>query len=413
MAATLVVGMLCVHLLCFGAMFLLISARLQGRKLGMDVFAVGNFLLGAAYVLQLLGGPPGWNAWSVLNHTLTLCAPVAYGIGALRFFGRPAPLWWPLCLLALAYTAAQALVHGALGSAARYAMLSGASALLFLAMAVAVAQGARSFAKDLRVEMIMFAVLIGGICALNAAKFAIILAGGLEALSMDSRFQTVFYLYMSFLATVLAPSIIWLVLRRLTDELRAIAAHDPLTRLLNRRGLLDGLQSHFRSRTAGLAHLLIADIDHFKHINDTHGHQAGDAVLCHVAEVLRSTIRQGDLACRIGGEEFVVVCLDTDAAGALRLAARARAAIEGSEVAAAPGRPGPLRCTATIGLSQSFASPQELDRAMQQADAALYRGKTAGRNRVEASSSSNNNNNGAAPVPAAGPAEPAEAPRST
>ena len=383
MGATLIVGMLCVHLLCFGAMFLLISTRLHGKKMGMEVFAIGNFLLGSAYVLQLAGGPPGWNAMSVVNHTLTLCAPAVYGVGAMRFFGRPAPLWRPLLTLALAYTAAQVVAQWTLGTAARYAMLAGASALLFAAMMATVIHGARTFARDLRVEMVLFAALIGGIFALNAVKFVTVLQNGLEALDMDSRFQTVFYLYMSFLATVLAPSIVWLVLRRLTDELRAMAAHDPLTRLLNRRGLLEGLQAHFRSRTAGPAHLLIVDIDHFKHINDSYGHQVGDTVLCHVADVLRETARQGDLTCRLGGEEFVVICLNTDAEGAMRLAERTRAAIENTEVmtAAAPG--GPIRCTVTIGISPGFADPQELDRAMQQADAALYRGKNAGRNRIE------------------------------
>ncbi|KQO23755.1 diguanylate cyclase [Acidovorax sp. Leaf76] len=385
MGATLIVGMLCVHLLCFGAMFLLISTRLHGRKMGMEVFAIGNFLLGCAYVLQLAGGAPGWNAMSVVNHTLTLCAPAVYAVGAMRFFGRAAPLWPPLLTLAVAYTAAQVVAQWTLGTAARYAMLAGASALLFAAMTATVIQGARSFAKDLRVEMVLFAALIGGIFALNAMKFVFILQNGLEALDMDSRFQTVFYLYMSFLATVLAPSIIWLVLRRLTDELRATAAHDPLTRLLNRRGLLDGLQAHFRSRKAGPAHLLIVDIDHFKRINDSHGHQVGDTVLCHVADLLRDTARQGDLTCRLGGEEFVVICLDTDAEGALRLASRARTAIENSDVAAATAPGSPIRCTVTIGISAGFAAPQELDRALQEADAALYRGKHAGRNRVEAS----------------------------
>lgn len=385
MGATLIVSMLCVHLLCFSAMFLLISTRLHGKKMGMEVFAIGNFLLGSAYVLQLVGGPPGWNAMSVVNHTLTLCAPAVYAVGAMRFFGRAAPLWRPLLTLALAYAAAQIVVQWTLGTEVRYAMLAGASALLFLAMTATVIQGAHTFARDLRAEMVLFAVLIGGIFALNAMKFVMVLKDGLEALDMNSRFQTVFYLYMSFLATVLAPSIIWLVLRRLTDELRAMAAHDPLTRLLNRRGMLDGLDTYFRSRTAGPAHLLIVDIDHFKRINDTYGHQIGDTVLCHVADVLRDTARQGDLACRLGGEEFVVICPDTDAEGALRLASRARTAIENSEVvtAAAPG--GPIRCTVTIGISAGFAGPQELDRAMQQADAALYRGKHTGRNRIERS----------------------------
>ncbi|WP_298213242.1 GGDEF domain-containing protein [Acidovorax sp.] len=384
MVATVIVGMLCAHLLCFGVMFLLISARLHGKKLGMDVFAIGNLLLGVAYVLQLLGGPPGWSAMSVLNHTMTLCAPAVYGIGAMRFFGRPTPLWRPLLTLAIAYTAVQVLVQWTLGPVARYAMLSAASSLLFLAMVVTVVYGTRTFAKDLQVEMVLFAVLIGGICVLNAAKFVSILSGGLDALNMGTRFQVAFYIYMSFLATVLAPSIIWLVLRRLTDDLRAMAAHDPLTRLLNRRGLIDGLDAHFRSRTAGPAHLLIVDIDHFKRVNDTHGHKAGDTVLCHVADVIQNTARQGDLVCRVGGEEFITICLDTDGAGAMRLAERTRAAIGRSEVTIT-GLHQPIQCTVTIGVSHAFTNAQEFDRAMQQADAALYRGKTTGRNRVEPS----------------------------
>lgn len=376
--------MLCVHLLCFSGMFLLISERLQGRKLGMDAFAIGNFMLGSAYVLQLLGGPPGWNLMSVVNHTLTLCVPAAYWMGAMRFFGRPVSLWRPLIGLALAYTAAQVLVQWLLGPVARYALLSGMSALAFLAMTFTVIHGMRTFAKDLRVEMVLFALLIGGLCVLNAVKFVNVLTGGLQALDMGNRFQMVFYIYMSFLAAVLPPSMVWLVLRRLTDELRATAARDPLTQLLNRRGLVDGLDAHFRSRTAGPARLLMVDIDHFKRINDTYGHNAGDTVLAHVADVVRGTLRQGDLACRAGGEEFIVICLDTDGEGAMQLAERLRSAIE-QHVVLVDGLLSPIRCTATIGVSLVFGSADGLDSAMQQADAALYRGKKTGRNRVELS----------------------------
>ncbi|MBD9631576.1 GGDEF domain-containing protein [Pseudomonas sp. PDM19] len=382
MVTTVILSMLCVHLLCFSVMFLLISTRLNGKKMGMEVFALGNFLLGLAYILQLLGGPAHWGAMSVVNHTMTLCAPVAYVLGALRFFDRPTAVWRPLLTLAVLYTALQLTVQSTLGSEARHALLAGSCALLFLGMAVAVLYARQNVARDLRVEMIVFAVLIGGICALNAAKFAMILQGGLAALDMNSGFQKVFYLYMSFLGTVLPPCAVWLVLRRLTDELRTMAAHDPLTQLLNRRGLVEGLEAHFRSRNAGPAYLLIVDIDHFKQINDNHGHKVGDLVLSHVAQVLKATARKGDLTCRLGGEEFVLVGLDMDRTGALQLAERARAAIEKSEVpGATPDQP--IRCTATIGVSEAFTGTQALDEYLQQADRALYRGKTAGRNRVE------------------------------
>ena len=78
MVTTVILGMLCLYLLCFSAMFMLISTRLVDRKMGMDVFALGSLLLGLAYILQLVGGAPGWSVLSVINHSLTLCAPVTY-----------------------------------------------------------------------------------------------------------------------------------------------------------------------------------------------------------------------------------------------------------------------------------------------------------------------------------------------
>ncbi len=316
------------------------------------------------------------------------------------FFGRTTPVWQPVLALALGYGAAQLLVQWLLGPVARYALLAFASAALLAAMAVAVIHAMRGVARDLRVEMALFALLIGGLCGLNALKGARLLQDGLAALDMGQRFQVVFYAYMSFLATVLAPSMVWLVLRRLTDALRATAQRDPLTQLLNRRGLLAGLEAHFRSRTAGPAHLLMLDIDHFKRINDTHGHNAGDEVLCQVAAVLRRTLRRGDLACRTGGEEFVVVCLDTHGDGVARLAERLRSAIEHQQLAPA-GAKAPLRCTVTVGVSQAFHGPEGLEAAMHAADMALYRGKAGGRNRVEWASCS------AAAPDAAGALQPA------
>lgn len=382
MVATILVGMLCTHLLCFSVMFWLVSKRLHGKKMGMNFFAMGNLLLGCAYVLQLVEGGPAWSLMSVVNHSLTLASPVAYWLGAMRFFGHSVPLWRPLLAVAALYSAAQVLVQWSLGPVARYAMLSGMSALLFLAMVVTVVYGVRTFAKDLYAEMVFFAMLISGICVLNALKFMKLVDGGLDALQMDGSFQLMFYIYMSSLATVLPPSIIWLVLRRLTDELRDIAARDPMTQLLNRRGLTEALQLYFNSRKAVPAHLLLIDVDHFKRINDTYGHHIGDTVLCHVAEVLRGTVRRGDLAGRIGGEEFLVVCLDSDIHGVRHLAGRLRSAIETQSIPATDGEL-PLHCTITIGISSPFSGAEAFEDAMRAADAALYRGKAAGRNRIE------------------------------
>ncbi len=382
MVATILVGMLCAHLLCFSVMFWLVSKRLHGKKMGVNFFAMGNLLLGCAYVLQLVEGGPAWSLMSVVNHSLTLASPVAYWLGAMRFFGHSVPLWRPVLAVAVLYSAAQVLVQWSLGPVARYAMLSGMSALLFLAMVVTVVYGVRTFAKDLHAEMVFFAILISGICALNAFKFMKLMQGGLDALRMDGSFQVVFYIYMTSLATVLPPSIIWLVLRRLTDELRNIAARDPMTQLLNRRGLTEALQLYFNSRKAVPAHLLMLDVDYFKRINDTYGHHIGDTVLCHVAQVLSGAVRRGDLAGRIGGEEFLVICLDSDMHGVRHLAERLRSAIE-TQAIPVSGRDQPLHCTVTIGISSPFSGTKALEGAMREADAALYRGKAAGRNRIE------------------------------
>lgn len=381
MVATVILGMLCVHLLCFCVMFHLISTRLHGKKMGMEVFALGNLLLGTAYILQLFSGASDSGPVSIFNHTFTLCAPVLYVLGALRFFKRSPPVWLPLLVIAGLYTTTQLAVQWHWGPVARHAMLSACCTLLFFGMSATALYGIRTFAKDLRIEMCIFAAFIAGIAVLNAAKFWIIWHGGLAALDMRSQFQTVFYIYMCFLGTVLPPSMVWLVLKRLTDELSNMASIDPLTGLLNRRGLVHCLESYFRSRTATPAYLLMVDVDHFKQINDTYGHKVGDLVLSNVAHTIQSSTRHGDLTCRAGGEEFMVICLDTDGAGAMQVAERIRAAIAHHPVSIGSVNH-TICCSATIGISLSFADAQSLDTSMIQADAALYRGKAAGRNQV-------------------------------
>ena len=381
MIATLLVGMLCVYLLGFTVMFLLIGRRLGGEKMGTDAFALGNLLLGSSYVLQLLEGSAGWSWMSVVNHSCTLGSLLAYSVGGMRFFGRRMPLLRPVVMLVLGYALVQLVVEWAWGSVVRYVLLAVACSLCFTGMVAVLLAGLRTFARDVRGEAWLFIVLISGICVLNVIKAGKLLTGGLAALAMDAQFQLVFYVYMCSLATIIPPAIVWLVLRRLTDALRGMAAHDPLTGLLNRRGLDEALATRFQHQ-GGQARLLLVDVDYFKQVNDRHGHQAGDAVLCAIAGVLRGAVRQGDPVCRMGGEEFAAVCMDADEAAAAQVAERIR-----SHIAAIPllsvADGGPVHCTVTIGISGSFRDAPSLARAMQAADAALYRGKHAGRDRVE------------------------------
>jgi two-component system cell cycle response regulator len=157
-----------------------------------------------------------------------------------------------------------------------------------------------------------------------------------------------------------------------------------LTGLNNRRFLerhLARLIDDARARRSPLA-LMIVDIDHFKRVNDTFGHDVGDEILKAFSQRLRAVIRAGDLLCRLGGEEFVMVLPGADSANAASIAERARLAIEQEDFAVASASR-PLAITASIGLAEG-GETQDWRELYRRADQALYRAKTEGRNRVNA-----------------------------
>jgi len=166
-------------------------------------------------------------------------------------------------------------------------------------------------------------------------------------------------------------------------RLEKLAATDALTGCLNRRALAEQLEQELdRARRYGLAiTILLADIDHFKEVNDTRGHITGDSVLRQVGELLRRAARSVDLVARYGGEEFVIVMPETALQGADVFANRLRRLIEGHDFAE-PGE-NPLKRTVSIGLA---AFPDDRingsDSFVALADQALYRAKNEGRNRV-------------------------------
>jgi diguanylate cyclase len=170
--------------------------------------------------------------------------------------------------------------------------------------------------------------------------------------------------------------------QRVRDQnrlLSALSRTDGLTQLLNRQAWEQAAAAEVSRcrRGGGPASLLMLDIDHFKAINDRHGHPAGDAVLRGVAQILRDTLREEDLPGRYGGEEFGVVLPNTSAAGAAVAAERVRARIEAAVLERRAG----IRATASIGFAE--LGPQDADCAawIARADRALYAAKAAGRNR--------------------------------
>lgn len=171
-------------------------------------------------------------------------------------------------------------------------------------------------------------------------------------------------------------------LRRTTAALETMAHTDPLTGLNNRRMFnerLDEEVERVRRHEARLS-VLLFDLDHFKAVNDQHGHDVGDAVLKTVAGCLRRVKRMTDVAARIGGEEFALLLPETGQQGALQLAQRLRLEIESSETRASNSEP--LRVTASIGVATVSRDSHQAEALLKLADEALYDAKGAGRNRI-------------------------------
>ena len=160
------------------------------------------------------------------------------------------------------------------------------------------------------------------------------------------------------------------------------ALTDVLTGLYNRRHAMERLAQEWAEaeRSHRPLCLLAVDIDHFKSVNDRHGHDTGDAALRQFAEILRVYSRMPDVPCRFGGEEFLLIAPDTPLEGALNLAERIRLAVEDKPLLAGEVS---LRLTVSIGVAEKSAAHANIDQLIKSADEALYHAKQNGRNRTE------------------------------
>jgi diguanylate cyclase (GGDEF)-like protein len=184
--------------------------------------------------------------------------------------------------------------------------------------------------------------------------------------------------------SVLPLAFVWMMASRLQAELLRETILDPLTLVLNRRGLRQVLDREL-ARYARYQHplsLAVVDLDHFKQLNDTHGHVAGDGVLAGVAELLSKLLRKTDSVARIGGEEFVLVLPHTDDVNAKILLERVR---EGLQRISGKSSALTLPVTASFGFSGTRKRKDvEVKAMLREADLALYRAKRTGRNCVAA-----------------------------
>lgn len=388
MDAPTVIALLALHILVSGWLLHMVG-RTMADGGGLRDFANGSLIFGVAYVGRLALGLTSPHPMVVVLDILMVAAVLMFASGMRRFFGSAAWALRTSLTWAAAFGGLQALLLWQGGSQPRHIMLNATLGVCYLTLAWGAArpawgagrEGAQPAHPDERVPALLLGALVGALGLASVARAGHVAAAGTGVLYQGAAAQ-VYFAYSSIAAMTLCPLVLWLAFRRLTRQLADLATHDALTRVLNRNGLEEALQRHFGRREEAVLTWLVVDIDHFKLINDRHGHGAGDEVLRAVAQALLAHVRSGDFVARTGGEEFVIGCASAEAATAARLAERLRSEVQALRVPVR-AQPEPLRCTTSIGLSAPFHTLRGWEVALGQADAALYRAKAAGRNRVE------------------------------
>ncbi|MCB1189088.1 MAG: diguanylate cyclase [Leptospiraceae bacterium] len=166
-----------------------------------------------------------------------------------------------------------------------------------------------------------------------------------------------------------------------TMKMEQLATTDSLTGIMNRRFFLQAIDKEIErtQRYGNRFSLIILDIDHFKKVNDTYGHSAGDEVIVSITQIVNKNLRKVDIFARYGGEEFIICLPETDYPNAMNVAERIRQNIEDNFI---PYDDKKISCTVSIGVTNFHENGDTYDKIFQRADAALYLAKNQGRNQV-------------------------------
>ncbi len=257
------------------------------------------------------------------------------------------------------------------------------SVLLAAQLGLSSATLLRRMQPGMHVATSLLAFILLAFGAFNVARAAWCVAAWFHPATVSiPRLQVAGLLVMILSAIGILFGFVWMSSERLRLELDLMARTDSLTGVLNRRAF----ESEFarevaRSlRSGSPLSVLLMDVDHFKFINDLHGHMAGDAVLCELAAILQRDLRRADLVARLGGEEFAALLPDTDDAKATHIAERLRAEIETQQI---PVGTSTLTVTASFGVTAWEGHPDAWEALLHRVDSAMYQAKQAGRNRVQ------------------------------
>ena len=338
---------------------------------GLGAWALAPVLWLAATVLfGARDSVPPWVGLVVANLLLML-GTVTFYMGTRRFMGQP--LTWRLWSGVIAGTMLMIIVFSYWMP--NYTVRVGCFAIVMGVLYAAqlrfmLRHGERSF------PVRMTEVVLGLHMVVLAMRGVSIFTGHAgTGLLEPSLFQTLYVGAYALTVLMLSIGAVLMATDRLRTELEHLATHDSLTQCLNRRAMLQCCTDELE-RAQRYGHglsIMMLDLDHFKTVNDTHGHQHGDAVLVHFADRVRQVLRRADKLGRYGGEEFLVLLPNTAATEAHHVAQRIHTTL-------ATGHR--LDCQVSIGLA-SWAGPHDtLDAMLSRADAALYRAKKQGRNQT-------------------------------
>jgi diguanylate cyclase (GGDEF)-like protein len=364
--------------LSFSAVFVVVAQRSQSRSSALWI-AAGFGVASLSAVCELLVAySPTPKPWALGAFAAVLCGMVMLAIGIAKLYGRSIARPIVVAFISVSLVVAYLIydlprgtwVHAFLyQSPFAVVVLTSAGIVLFnrgrsgidgFLGALLLVTGLHFFAKA------GLAVLVG-----SGSTAADYIHTGYALISQSSTAVLMVAVGLTLLATLILEI---MVVQRTESEL------DILSGLANRRGFDRRVHAFFAQTRPDPHAFILCDLDHFKQINDTYGHQLGDLVIQTVGERIRTSVPHGAIAGRLGGEEFAIFLPNTKVDAAVQFAQKLR-----SEVMSLPGLPHSLTVTASFGVA-SLTSKSELTEAYRRADQALYNAKDGGRNRVKIAS---------------------------
>ena len=362
------------------AMVLVLGSLLRAQMPGVREWFTANLaVIGGLLLLGLRGVAPDFISIIAANIALALSAACYYA-GCARFLGQP-PHWPRLTVgIGLLTLALMIWLYFDDSIPLRVLATTTYTAIVGVAVAILLLRHRPSTRRRYNYWFGAALALIFALCQAARAIHFTMLAQPSDPLMFHSTWNMALLIIGAVIMPTMTMAAVMMIHDAMLSAAEDAANHDHMTGALSRKRLETLAREQIAS--AGKADrplsLLIIDLDHFKHINDNHGHAGGDTVLREFVRMTRAGLRDSDALGRMGGEEFAVLLPDTDTAGALRIAERLR---EQAKMQLVIGAFGECHYSISAGVA-TWRTGETFDRLSMRADRALYAAKSAGRNRV-------------------------------